>query len=65
MQKLKPWHEWNVPSPWVFAVGGLVLVGISTIVFWQISESLSGSIRQAAPAAPAAAPRNPNDPDSF
>lgn len=39
---------------WVFVVGGLVLVGVSTVIFMKIGESISASRIQAIPAAQSA-----------
>lgn len=63
--KIKPWHEWEVPPMWVWVVGSILLIGISTLVFWKIGESISAGAR--ASVAPVTAPvrRDPNDPDSF
>lgn len=64
--KVKPWHEWEVPPMWVWVVGGLVLIGVSTLVSWKISDSLSAGARANAAPPPSAAIRaNPGDPDSF
>lgn len=65
MPQLKPWHEWNVPPPWVCAVIGIVIIGIFTGVMWQVSERKSAALK--ATLAPAVAParQDPNDPDSF
>jgi hypothetical protein len=65
MAKLKPWHEWEMPPLWVCAVVGVVLVGISTAVFWKVGQSISSSTLQATPVPAAATARNPNDPDSY
>lgn len=66
MAKLNPWHEWEMPPLWVCAVVGVVLVGISTVVFWKVGESISSSTLRAMPTAATATTRNnPNDPDSY
>jgi len=50
MSKIKRWDEWDVPPLWVWAVGGLVLILISTVIFSKIGESLgSGSTAAALP----------------
>lgn len=43
------WHEWDVPPLWVFVVGGLVLIGISTVIFMKIGESMSATQVPAGP----------------
>lgn len=64
--KIKRWDEWEVPPMWVWVVGGVVAILISTLVFWKIGESMSAGARaNATPAPPPAARQNPNDPDSF
>jgi hypothetical protein len=47
--RLSAWHEWNVPPLWVFVVGGLVLIGISTVIFMKIGESMTASQVPAVP----------------
>jgi len=64
--KIKRWDEWDVPPMWVWVVGGVVLIGISTLVFWKIGESVSaGTKASAAPPPTAASRENPSDPDSY
>lgn len=41
--RLLAWYDWNVPPLWVFFVGGLVLIGISTMIFMKIGESMTAS----------------------
>ena len=50
----KPWYEWQMPPLWVIGVVGLVLVGISTLVFMKIGESMSAANAQAIPPTPVA-----------
>lgn len=66
MGKIKPWYDWEMPPLWVCVVSGLILVGISTLVFWKIGGSIGAGTRATVKASPAAAPpRDPRDPDSF
>jgi hypothetical protein len=58
---LSAWHEWDVPPPWVFAVGGLVLIGISILIFMKLGESQSAARIPAVPASSTPASTRPLD----